>query len=205
MQTVDMVIAGVGVAAILATTLGLVFYEEAAGLETVTFQEVEGPAFGGDEVASSGQNTFSFAIPLNATMAEADITVTATRTNGAGAASGSFSAFLQHPNGNQSDPGAGTFSWGAASQGGTATGNAQIAAFRFWDAPAAMETSSPEDVDVTQDWGETELALVIDITSPAGAPGPLGGVTTYSYTVTIAGQYTVYEIVLPTPADPATA
>ncbi len=205
MQTVDMVIAGVGVAAILATTLGLVFYDEAAGIDTVTFQELDGPTFGDEQPQSPGAQTYTFALPMNATQARADITVAVERIGGGvGPFSGSASAFLR-VNGTESTTDDTQFALG--NQQDSTSGTMTIPYFRILDVPMAQNTTDLAAFDASHDWGDVELEVVVTITGmQSDAPG---GITppqnNFVYTVTIAGDYQVYKHVLPALPDPATA
>lgn len=192
MQTVDLVIAGVGVMAILATTLGLVFYEEAAGIDEVTFDEVAGPTFSEEATQAPGEQTYTFAIPANATQARADITLDVQRTNqGVGPYSGSFSAYIVGPNGTQSDVFTDTYSFG--NQANTAQATVSIPFHRFFDVPAAQNVTGGS-VDASKDWNQP-LSIVVTINdAQPSSPGNLNPIpSTFAFTATIAGEFQVFR------------
>lgn len=201
MQKVDLVIAGVGVLAVLATTLGVVFYDEAVGEETVSFVEVtdEG-AFSESPTMASGQQEFTFALPDNATGATFTVDVDWTGQAVNPTSSGSVEVVLIGPDGNQSAPqsAAITATRGAASGGIASPVEVTL---RWADVPE--ERQATDGVDETLTWDQP-VTVRITITDPTDT-SVAGQGASYSYQVEITGDVFRFQQAAPEIPDPTGA
>jgi hypothetical protein len=196
MQKVDIVIAGVGVVALIATTLGVVFYEEASStgepsLETVTDEGALMHTFTG--MAAGSTVTHDFQLPDNATAATFDLAISFTGQSGQGAGI-TFSAHFVDPNGNLSNPPATTtMAIGANTGAGSTTLTIPLHSFY----------TMPDDVTRAHPWS-TPLQLVVTASSANDA---LSGVPAVNYTFSVAatGDLDRYQIAAPETPNPSTA
>ncbi len=185
LQKVDAVIAGVGAVALLATVLGVVFYEELAGEQEITFPTSD-VALTAQEGASG--TPLNFALPDNATHATLAVEVVFSGQAGQGG-----SATIQV---DMTGPGdfVGTASSSMAIAPGDTTGTVTFEVPEFaWATVPEPVTAEPGSIDETQSWDE-DLVVTVTVTPPADALGAIpGGAISYSFQATVTPTVSVYE------------
>ncbi len=195
MQKVDLVIGGVGVIALIATTLGVVFYDDATGaediqLETVTQSDFFTHDFGAMAAGSTDENAFD--LPANATGASFEVTFDFAGQTGSGGTV-NFAVHLMDPTGNMSQEATGSMTLGQGATSGSTT----------VDVPLYTWATQPEE-PTTLDWSQP-LTLVVTISAPQGEQfpgvGPLGGVVNYTFNVSATGDLQLFQEAVSTP-DP---
>ncbi len=190
-----MVIAIVGVTALVATTLGVVFYEELAGEETLTFELVtdEDLFIDSAEGVGSGPREFAFALPDNATSADFDITVTFRGTAGQGA-NVQVSAYFVDPTGNRSNEAQDTLSLSAnEGPGDSVTLNLQ----GTWATmPAGGNTTDIDEAAkaARKSWDNQPIIVYVTIGSASGDAllGVIPAVNS-TYDIDVAGDLTRFQ------------
>lgn len=199
-----MVIAIVGVTAIVATTLGVVLYDEVAGNEQLNFELVTDEGFfsGTETGVSGGPREFAFALPDNATSAAFDVTVTFKGRAGQGGTV-QVSAYFVDPTGNRSNEDQKTLTMSANEGPGDAV---TLSLAGTW---AAMPNGT-ETTDVEADakaaatsWDGKPLIVYITISAPAG-DGLVGVVpqVNYSYDIALTGDLSRYQRDFPPVPNP---
>ena len=195
MEGVDWIIAGVGVAAIIATTLGVSFYEELAGETEITFGETEQALAQGSADVTTPKE-FEWAARDNATVVSFDVTVT---HNGQALNGGTvnYQVDVTLPDGStHSESG----SFQVAAGASTASGSITVEPPRFLAIPEDTNTTDVDGFDESFEWN-TDYNVRVTVTPLAdGAPvlgNPLGG---YSYDATVSGTETYYQHVV-VPSD----
>ncbi len=197
MEKIDWVIAGVGAVAVLATVIGVVFYEDLAGEQDVRFASME------REVAAlTGQTPnapFQFMPGNNATGAALEVVIhhTGTARNPSG---GSVRVEFTDPNGTTVQDTKSFTCGGCPSATGT-----QLADLTFtfdvdvFGVPADAKTTDFSSFDQTKTWMDNYVVR-ITITPPTDQSSalPAGGAT-YTFTADLRLVERYYEARLGTP------
>lgn len=202
MQGVDVVITGVGVVAVVATVLGVVFYDVAAGVDEISFEEVDIEGSLTDSAdGGAGMHDLTFDLPDNATAATGEVTVTFTGQAGLGGTV-NFDVWFIGPNGTDTSDSrvSGSFTLENGDESGSDT--VELPLFRWYDVPGPVNATDTEDVDKTVSWDEP-LTIRVEITNPEdqliGAPG---NIVTYSYDVEGEVELQQFRIAPRDVADP---
>lgn len=201
MERIDVIIASVGAAAIVATVLGVVFYEELASVQDVTFDEFDRQvaALTGEDV--TGGANYQFMVGENAT--SASVTVVVRHTGAAyNPDGGSVRVEFLGPNGTSlSDTQQLTCS-GCPSPTG-----AQLAPLtftfdaRFFDAPTDTTTEDPVSFDQNKTWMDN-YQVRITITNPTDTvPSQVGASYTFEADITVAETYFQHRFVSESPEN----
>lgn len=186
METVDWIIATVGVVAIAATTLGVVFYEDLAGEQDVLFSETTNDLADATANVNSAQ-MISWDARDNATAASFDVQVD---FSGQALQGGTASVRIdvRTPDGATVTQ---TEQLAIAAGATSASGSWSVPQIRFLALPAATTTQG-EPFDATHTWS-TGYSVTITVTPPGGAAAfpPAGGAP--SYTATVGGTETYFQ------------
>lgn len=184
MEKIDWVIAAVGLGAVLATTLGVVFYEELAGEQDVMFVEMEREV--GSVTGQGVGSPFQFMPMDNATGAVLDVVIhhTGTVRNSAG---GSVLVEFTDPNGtvhSQTKP----FANAGPSPTGTQLADVSFTFdVDFFDVPATTMTTDFASFNATKMWMDNYMVR-ITITNPTETPN-VGATYTYTADLTLRERY----------------
>ncbi len=191
-----MVIAIVGALAIVATTLGVVFYEEIAGEEELKFELVTDEGFYADAtpapVGASSELPFSFAVPDNATSADFDVTITFRGRSGQGSDI-QVSAYFVGPTGNRSAPAQDTLTIAANNQNGGQSITLNLA--DTWATMPAVGNSTDIDAaaeEATVSYAGKLITVYVTIGANSDALSGIAGIN-YAYDVEVAGDLTRFQ------------
>ncbi len=190
MQKVDAVIAVVGAVALIATVVGVVFYEDLAGEQDIVFLASNMTA-----ASQTGANgaSFSFAVPNNATGASLAVVVDFTGQSGQGGTS-QIQIDITGPNGTSMRH-TGTMSIGPNANSGTMS--VPVDMFSWASAPAAR-VANLDNVDETMEW-TTPLTVTVTASTPNDPLQAIPGVVSYSFTSTVTPTFSVYAASAATP------
>lgn len=190
METADIIIAVVGVVALTATTLGVVFYEELSGEQDIEFDSFSRSLGSVTGQAINGPTNFQFTAGDNATAATFEITVswTGQSLNGGNAA---ISVQVTDPNGTVMNE---QFSLavGQNQQGGSGTYTVTVP--EFFMTPGHAHTTDADSFNATQMW-DMGYTVRLSVTDPSDGPvpGPVAGqVANYSWTADVSGSETYF-------------
>ncbi len=193
-----MVIAVVGALAIVATTLGVVLYDEISGNEELTFELVTDEGFyaGGTDAPVAGggpARQFSFAVPDNATSADFSVTVTFRGNSGEGGTA-VVSAYFVDPTGNQSNTDQKNLVIPMNSDGATPSVTLKLAG-TWAQAPNATETTDADAAAAEATTSYEGKLITVHVTIGAVNDRLVGVVPglNYSYDIEITGDLTRYE------------
>jgi len=191
MQKVDAVIAVVGAVALIATVVGVVFYEDLAGEQEIVFTTGNMAA-----TAMTGSNgeALSFAVPNNATGAALAVTVDFSGQSGQGGTA-QIQIDITGPNGTSMRH-TGTMAIGPNAN----SVSVPIAVDMFsWATVPEARVADPNSVDETMEW-TTPLTVAVTVTAPAD---PLltipGNLVNYNFSATVTPTFTVYTATVVTP------
>lgn len=191
MQTVDLVIGGLGVVAVIATTLGVVFYEEAAGEQTLEFRETGAPDSDSRNGVSAGEHDLSIDLPDNATaLTGMRVTITFTGSQSPVAQDGGSYSVEVHAPGDANCTGD-EAAWGAGET------TISLDNCRFAQPPSPVETTDPGSVDETITWDEP-FTVTVSITDPDDALAGNAGAT-YTYDIEFSANVQSYRAAIASP------
>lgn len=187
MQTVDWIIASVGVAAIVATTLGVVFFEELVGEQDIIFEETDSTLAAGTADVTQPQ-AFTWDARNNATAASFEVSVTFSGQTLAGG-SATVSIQVTYPDGTTQTQ-TETLTLGQNAQ--SATGTWTVPVTRFLALPEDTVATPDDDFDATHEWANGyEVAITVTGPSNPGAMPP-SQLSAPSYSATVSGTETHY-------------
>ncbi len=175
MQKVDIAIGVLGAVALLATGLGIAFYDDINGLEHYHVDMVETPLAQDAETVPAGGLTWPYAVPDNAYHLAGDIKVAWTADNPGLSGNVDVTVVITPPAGDATTL---TETFAFADNEGTIA-----IAMPKWAEPPTEFTGGADDVDATTMTWDKALTIQITITGPTG---PLPGVSQDDPTYTAA-------------------
>lgn len=193
MEKVDIIIGVVGIVALIATGLGVAFYDDINAIEDWQIQETEHEVTAGPESAEDGlERQFTFTTPQNATGASFEVTVTAESQNPAQQGDVTVQLTLTGPDGSEVTE---TFSFPFSDGSATFT----IEALDWAETPDDFSGNEDDLATYTTEWDE-DIVLDVVVDGPGTTdPLPLPGVPGPTYTAEVAGTIHAYQAVLDLP------
>lgn len=189
MEKVDIVIGVVGIVALIATGLGVAFYDDINALEDWNIQDTEHSVTAGPEEAEDGlEREFSFTTPDNATGASFEVTITAESQNPAQQGDVTVRLTLTGPDGSQVEE---TYSF--PFEDGSAT--FPIESLGWAEVPDGF-SGNEDDLDSRSTSWDDDIVLEVIVDGPGTTdPVPLPGAPAPTYTAEVSGTIDAYQAV----------
>lgn len=188
MQKVDLAIIGLGVVALAATVLGVVFFDELQGDDDIAFPEASSDLpTRGPEALASGAVAFEWDAPDNATGAELEVTVRL--ADGSIVVTGgeaTVRVVLHGPDGSTAAYVNETWSIGPGAQPGEQT---TVTINSTWLRPPASVKGDFDMVDETRTWSEP-IHLEVRVEAPSATALP---VEQYNFDAEATGSVDTYR------------
>lgn len=200
MQKIDWIIAGVGVVALVATTLGVLYEDDLTGAQDITFSLDERTLTVPQSAAFPSSTTLETAAGENATAATVDVTVNFAGNAIAPQGTASVRVTVTGPDGVALAPETQAMTINNAAAGGGATPLTFSFDLDFGTVPEDTTATDVADLDQATTW-EEPYTISITVTSP-GDPftngiGPAQATYSYTASATITESYYMPQIVAP--------
>ncbi|MGB1585530.1 MAG: hypothetical protein ACPHID_00600 [Thermoplasmatota archaeon] len=197
MEKIDWIIAGVGVVALVATTLGVLYEEDLTGAQDITFPLDERTINVPQSTAFASAGTLTAPAGENATAAAMDVTVSFEGNAVAPQGGATVRVTVTDPAGNVLPAQTQTMTINNAANGGGGVDVVFSFDLDFGTVPADTTVDDVDDLDASNTWADG-YTIDVSVTNPADPFTNVPNGATYSYAAAaaITESYYMHQVVV---------